>query len=237
MGRIFIGFDSRESDAYRVCEKSILRFGHHCITPLKEIPLRLSGLYDRPYTVTGSQRYDTRDSKPFSTEFSFTRFLVPALNQYEGWALFCDCDFLFRADPAELFALRDDKYAVMCVKHEHQPTEAMKMDGQMQTVYFRKNWSSLVLWNCGHESNKKVTGKAVNFMPGGFLHAFKWLKDSEIGGLPEAWNWLEGHSSPTWEPKAVHFTRGVPSMPGYENVPYADEWRGVLNGDHDQRAA
>lgn len=226
--QIYCGYDSREADAYKVCEASIQRFSHHCITPLKEIGLRVSGLYDRPYTVTGSQRYDTRDTKPFSTEFSFTRFLVPALNQYEGWALFCDCDFLFRADPKELLPLCDDKFAIMCVKHDYRPTETIKMDNQVQQAYPRKNWSSLVLWNCGHEMNRKMTPKAVNFMPGSFLHAFKWLKDEHIGSIPEKWNWLEGHSHLGIDPKAVHFTRGVPSMPGYENVPYADEWRSYL---------
>lgn len=236
MNRIFVGYDSREADAYRVCEKSILRYSQQWITPLKEIGLRLAGLYDRPYHIDGSQRYDTRDGRPFSTEFSFTRFLVPALNQYEGWALFCDCDFMFRADVNELFKLKDDKYAVMCVKHDYTPTEGVKMDGQIQQPYLRKNWSSLVLWNCGHPANKKMTPRAVNMFPGSFLHAFKWLKDSDIGSLPESWNWLEGHSPKSWEPKAVHYTRGIPSMPGYEHCAYADEWRG-LNGDNNERAA
>jgi lipopolysaccharide biosynthesis glycosyltransferase len=149
--------------------------------------------------------------------------------QYEGWALFCDCDFLFRADLNELFKLKDDRYAVMCVKHDYSPQEGVKMDGQIQQSYPRKNWSSLVLWNCGHESNKKLTPRMANFMPGSFLHAFKWLKDSEIGALPEYWNWLEGHSSPSIEPRGVHFTRGTPNFPGYEQVPYADEWRSYLN--------
>jgi len=228
--KVYIGWDSRERDAYQVCEASILKYSHQCVIPLKDLGLRLSGIYDRPYHLDGSQRYDTRDGRPFSTEFSFSRFLVPALNQYEGWALFCDCDFLFRADVNDLFTLADDRYAVMCVKHNYTPKESVKMDGQIQQPYFRKNWSSLVLWNCGHPSNRKVTPKFVNFMPGSFLHGFKWLKDSDIGGLPEYWNWLEGHSSPAIEPRAVHFTRGVPSMPGYEHVPYADEWREVLNG-------
>lgn len=229
MNRVMIGYDSREADAYRVCEKSILRFSHQCITPLKEIGLRRSGLYDRPYRCEGAQRYDTRDGRPFSTEFSFTRFLVPALNQYEGWALFCDCDFLFRTDVNELFSLCDDEYAVMCVKHDYRPTETTKMDGQAQQVYARKNWSSLVLWNCGHPMNQKVVPRFINYMPGGKLHAFCWLKDSEIGSLPEKWNWLAGSSHPAWEPKAVHYTMGIPSMQGYENAPYADEWRALLD--------
>lgn len=231
MNRIFIGYDSREQDAYKVCVSSILKHSHQCISPLKEIGLRLSGIYDRPYHTEGAQRYDTRDGRPFSTEFSFTRFLVPAWMQYEGWALFCDCDFLFRADVNELFALRDDRYAVMCVKHDYAPKEGVKMDGQIQQAYPRKNWSSLVLWNCAHPANRRVVPKFVNFMPGSFLHGFKWLRDDSIGALPGEWNYLVGHDK-GGNAKAAHFTSGVPSMPGYEHSEFADEWRGFLNGDH-----
>jgi hypothetical protein len=102
------------------------------------------------------------------------------------------------------------------------------MDGQIQQGYARKNWSSLMLFNCGHEKNKRLTPRMVNYFTGSQLHGMTWLADNDIGGLPETWNWLEGHSSEAWEPKAVHYTRGCPSMPGYENTPYADEWRGFL---------
>lgn len=226
---IFVGYDAREDDAYQVCKRSILKHSPQYIVPLKQPGLRISGLFDRPYNVDGAQRYDTRDGRPFSTDFSFTRFLVPALMQYEGWALFVDCDFMFRADIEELFALRDDKYAVMCVKHNYAPKDSIKMDGQIQQAYARKNWSSLILFNCGHEKNKRLTPKMVNYLTGSQLHGFSWLGDKDIGSLPEPWNWLEGHSSEAWEPKAVHYTRGVPSMAGYEHTPYADEWRGFLN--------
>lgn len=160
---------------------------------------------------------------------------MPHLAQYEGWALFCDCDFLFRADLAELWALRDDKFAVMCVKHVHVPSEQQKMDGAFQTKYARKNWSSFVLWNCAHPSNMRLTVDAVNTEPGQWLHAFDWLTDEEIGELPTAWNWLEGSSEPSIDPKAVHFTRGGPWFPDWQTVAYAEEWR----AEHErmQRAA
>ena len=116
----------------------------------------------------------------------------------------------------------------MCVHHDYRPSETVKMDGQRQELYNRKNWSSLVLFNCEHPSNRFLNVKAVNFMRGGFLHGFGWLRPEMIGSVPESWNWLEGWSDARWEPKAVHFTRGVPSMKGYENIPYADEWRGFL---------
>ena len=116
------------------------------------------------------RRQDLRDKKLYwrevdklaSTEFTFTRFLIPHLCNYKGWALFCDSDVVFLENVDNLFALADDKYAVMCVQHDYTPKPGIKMDGQVQTVYPRKNWSSVVLWNCGHPSNEKVTIDSVN---------------------------------------------------------------------------
>ena len=127
---VYIGFDRREPDATMVARRSLLKTSsiELDVHELREIELRERGFYDRPYRTEGNQRIDERDGKPFSTDFSFTRFLVPALQDYKGWALYCDSDFLFRADVKELFALADDRYAVMCVKHDHRPKEAVKMD-------------------------------------------------------------------------------------------------------------
>lgn len=226
---VYIGHDKREADAIQVCRLSLLDKATKPvpIIELREDELRTLKLYDRPFTTEGNQRIDSRDHKPFSTDFSFNRFLVPCLNLWQGWALFCDGDFLWRGDVNELLSLRDESKAVQVVKHDYTPKDSVKMDGQRQESYPRKNWSSLILWNCAHPSNRKVTPRLVNFMPGSYLHAFGWLKDEEIGALPEAFNWLEGHST-SENPQAVHMTRGVPSMPGYEQIPYADEWRGYL---------
>ena len=161
-----------------------------------------------------------------STEFAITRFLTPFISRTE-WAIFCDCDFLWRADVRELVALADPAYAVQVVQHEYSPAEGMKMDGQLQLNYRRKNWSSLMLWNCRHPAHEPLR-EWINTRPGRNLHAFEWLEDSLIGSLPHAWNWLEGHSDRGIEPKAVHFTRGTPEMQGYEDIPYAQEWRDVL---------
>lgn len=227
---IYIGFDRREPEATEVACRSLaatctvpLR-----VTELREEDLRSSGHYDRPFRVEGHQRFDIRDGKPFSTDFSFTRFLVPVLQDFKDWALFCDGDFLFRADLKDLLDLTDDSKAVMVVKHDYRPAEKTKMDGQRQELYRRKNWSSLILWNCRHPANSALTRKEVNHRPGSFLHGFKWLDDELIGGLPEQWNWLEGWSSPDITPCAVHMTRGVPTMRGYEDIPFADEWRSYL---------
>jgi len=222
---VFVGFDSREVAAYDVCVHSMR--GHagpaQPVVAVREAQLRATGLYSRPHERRDGRLWDTLSAAPMSTEFALTRFLVPVLCAAE-WAVFCDCDFLWRADVRELLALADSRYAVMVVKHDYAPAEGLKMDGQIQLAYPRKNWSSLVLWNCRHPAHAPLP-ELVNRWPGRRLHGFEWLNDALIGALPEAWNWLEGHSSAQLDPKAVHFTRGTPDLPGYENVPFAAEWR------------
>jgi lipopolysaccharide biosynthesis glycosyltransferase len=143
--RIVIGYDPSEDDAYQVCRASLLKHASRPlhITKLDRQALQESGFYRREWRGEAGQFIDLGDLKPFSTEFAFTRFLVPALNLYQGWALFCDCDFLFTDDIAKLFDYADDKYAVLCVKHDHDPSEQTKMGGIVQSRYHRKNWSSL----------------------------------------------------------------------------------------------
>ncbi len=131
---------------------------------------------------------------------------------------------LFRADIAELINLLDDRYAIMVVKHNQVIKENIKMDGCVQEAYPRKNWSSFVLWNMDHLAHTKLSLKDVNTRPGSWLHQFRWLDDSEIGEIPQEWNWLEGHSSPKINPKNVHYTRGGPWFDDYKNVAYAQEW-------------
>jgi hypothetical protein len=225
--RVFIGFDPREADAYRAAEVSLRK---HSSIPLEVQPLILKqlvdqGVYDRPTERRDGKLWDVISGAPMSTEFALTRFLVPELADYKGWALFLDCDFLFREDVAELLSWADDDFALMCVHHVHRPKEKIKMDGQKQTSYQKKNWSSLMLWNCGHLLHAGQVER-VKRWPGLWLHQFRWLPSESIGALPERWNWLEGSS----EPAAVHYTRGVPSMSGYESSAYADEWRECASG-------
>jgi lipopolysaccharide biosynthesis glycosyltransferase len=214
--RVYVGWDAREEVAYRVCASSIAR---HATAPLNVVPLNQASLRKKGF-------YWRAVDPLASTEFTYTRFLVPHLSGYQGWALFCDCDFLFTADVAELFSLADDSYAVMCVHHEHRPKGKTKMDGQAQTVYPRKNWSSLVLWNCAHPANAVVTPRVVNTESGAYLHRFQWLADDLIGELPVTWNWLEGwYKKPKDQtPKAIHFTEGGPWFKDYQEVDYADLW-------------
>lgn len=226
---VFLGYDPAEDRAYQVARHSLLR---HASVPvhlqaLRRPALEQSGLFGRPFDQIGKQRIDRRDGRPFSTDFTFTRFLVPALCQYDGWALFTDGDVLFTADVEALFRLADDRFAVMCVKHEHEPPEgAEKMGGLAQTRYRRKNWSSVVLWNCAHPRNAHLTAACVNSAPGAYLHAFDWLTDDLIGDLPAEWNWLEGHSASLGRmPALIHFTEGGPWIAGFREVEYGPLWR------------
>lgn len=232
---IWIGFDPREADAFAVCRHSINR---HLIAPIPVrgvvlTDLRTGGLYTRPTKRGADGRLiDELSIRPdydgaISTEFACSRFLVPRLAK-SGWALFMDCDMLVRADLQKLFDLADPSKAVLVVKHDHRPTETIKMDGQLQTRYARKNWSSVMMFNCDHPANRALTLDLINTVPGRDLHRFCWLDDAEIGDLNVRWNWLVGHSDPAIEPAIVHFTDGIPTMPGYEDCAYADEWRAAM---------
>ena len=221
---VYVGYDPREDQAYQVCVKTLTRLSSIPlrIYTLRQDVLRSQGLYWRTHV---QQYRDDIDLRPFSTEFAFTRFLVPTLQKNKGWALFCDCDFMWRADVKELIDLVDDQYAVMVVKHDFRPAASTKMDGVPQQVYERKNWSSLCLWNCSHPANYKVELEDVNTQAGRWLHTFGWLDDELIGEIPEEWNYLVGHSYLNVDhPKAVHFTSGGPWIQGYVTVEYAGEW-------------
>jgi lipopolysaccharide biosynthesis glycosyltransferase len=212
---IFIGWDRREDVAYQVARYSINKRNSNIqVSPLKLDILRDSKLYWREI------------DKLASTEFTFTRFLVPYLNGYKGWSIFVDCDFLFLDDPQKLFDLADDRYAVQVVQHDYTPTEATKMDGQQQHLYPRKNWSSMILFNCAHPKNKALNLENINTQTGAWLHQFKWLDDEEIGKIHHEWNWLAGwyHEPGDGKPKAIHFTEGGPWFENHQDVEYAALW-------------
>ena len=218
---VYIGYDSREDLAYQVSSFSIKSKSENAqVIPLKLNELKSRGIYTRGEDKLGS------------TEFTFSRFLVPVLNNYEGWALFCDCDILFLNSIEELFSLADDKYAVMCIQHDYKPTSKKKMDGRVQSLYPRKNWSSLVLWNCGHPSNKKINTDLINDpeTTGKYLHRFSWLEDSEIGTINHEWNWLAGwYEEPKdGSPKAIHYTEGGPWFADYRFCEYHEVWKKYL---------
>jgi lipopolysaccharide biosynthesis glycosyltransferase len=220
MLNIFMGWDSREVDAYDVAVHTLQKHTSRelNIFPLIREDLRDSGLYSRD------------DAGTASTEFAYTRFLVPHLCGYRGWALFVDCDFLFTRDIAELFSLADPQYAVMCTQHDYTPRGTVKMDGQKQVSYPRKNWSSCMLINCGHPANSVLTPDIVNTETGAFLHRFQWLPDNLIGSIPLEWNWLEGeYDKPEELPAVIHYTNGGPWFENCQDVDYADEWNNAFD--------
>lgn len=226
---IYIGFDHREAAAFAVCRDSINKWLTLPV-PVRGIvlnDLRKLELYTRPTSWKDGQLWDDISDAPMSTEFAISRFFTPLLAK-TGWALFMDCDMLVRRSLVRLFEQADPKYAVMCVKHDHVPTSIVKMDGQTQTRYARKNWSSFCLFNCDHPANKKLTLEMLNTLPGRDLHRFCWLEDDEIGELSPEWNYLIGERNGGMDPVVAHFTSGGPWMNGYEGVEYADEWTEAL---------
>jgi lipopolysaccharide biosynthesis glycosyltransferase len=217
--KVFVGYDTREDIAYQVCKHSIVSKQPEAdVRPLKQQELRDAGWYTRSV------------DKLASTEFTFTRFLIPELTNFNGWALFMDSDMILTTDIQELFDQADDKYAVMCVQHDYTPKEGTKMDGQVQTVYPRKNWSSVVLWNCGHPSNKIVTTDLVNneSTTGKYLHRFSWLKNEEIGELDHTWNYLVGVYDDIETPKLIHYTEGGPWFENYRDCEFHQLWKDEL---------
>lgn len=230
---VYIGWDAREAVTADVLSHSILKRtrSNVKIQYLKHRELRRSGQFSRPWlTVSDTGNWiDLLDNKQFSTEFSHTRFLVPSLMEYKGWALFCDSDMVFLSDIQKLFDLADPECAVMCVKHQHKvKPEAKKMDGRQQLSYNRKNWSSFMLFNCGHPANKALTKEVVNTRSGADLHALSWLRDSEIGDLPFDYNYISGVSprrgGTEGMPAVIHFTEGGPWFMECQDVPYAGTW-------------
>jgi lipopolysaccharide biosynthesis glycosyltransferase len=226
--RVFIGFDEREAAAFSVLGSSIHR---RASEPVSIAPIALSqleGVYRR-----------ARDPLQ-STAFSFSRFLTPWLCDYRGWAVFMDCDMLVLEDIAELWKLRDDRYAVQVVKHHHVPKEETKFLGAKQTKYEKKNWSSVMLMNC--ERCTQLTPDYVNVATGLELHQFKWLAgDDLIGEIPSRWNHLVGYDAPRRDAALVHYTIGGPYFEEYRECEYAEEWfaerREMLRADERKKAA
>jgi lipopolysaccharide biosynthesis glycosyltransferase len=208
----FIGFDPRETVAFHVLSHSIHA---RASQPVGITPLMLTEL----------QGIMTRERHPLqSTDFSFSRFLTPYLSDYSGWSVFMDCDMLMLDDIAVLYALRDERYAVMVVKHDHVPKESRKFLDQPQTPYQKKNWSSVMLFN--NARCRALTPEYVNAASGLDLHQFKWLaSDDLIGALPERWNHLVGYNPPRKEVSLAHYTLGGPYFEDYKNCEYAEEWR------------
>jgi len=213
MIRIFIGYDPREAVAFHVLSHSIQA---RASEPVSIVPLML----DQLDGLMWRERHNLQ-----STDFSFSRFLVPHLCGYDGWALFMDCDMLVLDDMANLWKLRDEQFAVQCVKHDHKPAEETKFLNQPQTQYEKKNWSSVMLFNTA--KCQALTPDYVNTASGLELHRFHWLgNDDLIGDIPNRWNHLVDYDpeKPVEDLSNLHYTTGGPYFEEYKDCGYADVW-------------
>lgn len=210
MINIFIGYDPRESIAYHTCVNSIIR---HASKPVSITPLALTTMKDYNEQHTDG-----------SNQFIYSRFLVPHLMNYNGWALFIDGDMLLRDDIHKLWELRDESKAVMVVKHNYQTTSPVKYLGSKNENYPMKNWSSVILWNCNHPLNKSVTPEFVQNASGATVHRFTWLTENDIGELPIEWNWLPDEFGENDNAKLLHYTLGTPCFHDFALTPMANEW-------------
>jgi len=210
MINLYIGYDPREAIAYHVCSNSAIR---HSTEPLAITPLALS-------TLNGYIEQHTDGSN----QFIYSRFLVPHLQNYQGWAIFVDGDMILRDDIAKLWALRDESKAVQVVQHNYKTKRSEKYLGAKNDDYPRKNWSSVVLWNCSHPKNRAITPDYIMSATGAQLHRFTWLDDADIGNLPIEWNWLPDEFGPNPEAKLIHHTLGTPCFHEFATANMADEW-------------
>jgi hypothetical protein len=223
--RVFIGTDPAEDLARQVAVHSLYR--HASRRTVQVAPLSMATLgawYQRPTPTVSGQLFDVISDAPMSTAHAIARFFIPLVCQWQGWALFVDGDVLFRRDVTTLFEMADLRKAVMVVQHPALMEEGIKKTGHLQQAYRRKNWSSVMLVNCGHLANRALTLQTLNMLPGRDLHAFSWLADHEIGALPPEWNYLVHVNPPQDDPALVHYTLGTPNLEGHQGDPFAAEW-------------
>lgn len=207
---VFIGYDPREAVAYHTCANSIIR---HASRPVAIIPLALNLFDDYKETHTDG-----------SNHFIYSRFLVPHLMEYTGHAIFIDGDMIVRSDIVELWKQRDVTKDVQVVKHDYKTRMTEKYLGAPNEDYPRKNWSSVILWNCNSFPNRRLTPDFVQQSTGSFLHRFTWLDNERIGELPREWNWLPDEYGTNSDAKLLHYTLGTPCFHEFATTPMADEW-------------
>ncbi len=218
--RLAVGFDQREAVAYHVFCQSVISKSS---LPIVFLPLALRNL----------PMYSERHSDG-SNNFIYSRFLTPYLYNFSGWAIFADGDMVCNEDIAKLWALRDESKAVIVAPHNYKTKASQKYLGNKNENYPRKNWSSVILWNCGHFKNKVLTPSFISNQTGAFLHRFQWLDDSDIGFLPLEWNWLAIEYEDNYDAKLIHYTLGTPCFKEYRNSAMSDLWeenyRLMING-------
>ena len=207
---IFIGYDPREAVAFHTCVNSIVR---HASRPVAIMPLALNLFRDYNETHTDG-----------SNQFIYSRFLVPHLMGYNDWAIFIDGDMIVRDDIVKLWDLRELSMDVMVVKHDYKTRMTEKYLGAKNENYPRKNWSSVILWNCSSYPNRRLTPEFIEKATGAELHRFTWLNDARIGELPPEWNWLPDEYGENKNAKLLHYTLGTPCFHEFATTPQGDEW-------------
>ena len=210
MINLYVGYDEREAIAYHVFCHSVIK---NTSIPVKITPLVLSQL--KEFNETHQDR---------SNDFIYSRFLTPYLNEFDGWAIFADGDMICQADLKELIGMADPNKALMVVKHVYQTKASIKYLGNINENYPRKNWSSVILWNCSHPKHKILTPEFVSNQTGKFLHRFSWLDDNDIGELPVEWNWLACEYEKNTDAKLIHYTLGTPCFKDYRDTDMAEIW-------------
>jgi hypothetical protein len=212
---VVVGFDQKEAIAFHTFTQSVIEKSS---LPISFIPLAINTLYE--YTETHNDR---------SNDFVYSRFLTPFLNDFKGWAIFADGDMICQADIKELWDLRDESKALLVVKHNYKTKASQKYLGNINENYPRKNWSSVVLWNCSHPSHKILTPDFIAKQTGKYLHRFSWLNDNDIGELPIEWNWLAIEYPVNVKAKLIHFTLGTPCFKDFRETDMAAEWLETKN--------
>lgn len=230
--KVYIGHDDREAEATRVAQKTLREVSGLSAELLDADRLAAHGLLNRISDHRGGQAYDLISNAKKSTKFAISRFLTPILCQ-NGPALFVDCDVVFLRDPLPMLwecCGENANKAVWVVKHDYTPSTQWKMVNQQQAAYPRKNWSSVMLFNCEHPANRRLTLWDINNRPGRELHRFYWLNDGEIGDLSPCWNWLVGEQERPKDTGIAHFTLGGPWIPGWKGAEHDDLWKEARDG-------
>jgi lipopolysaccharide biosynthesis glycosyltransferase len=215
MIRLMVGFDQREAVAFHTFVQSVLDVTS---VPVSVTPLVLSSL-------PGYREIHTDGSNTFI----YSRFLTPFLSGFNGWAIFADGDMICRRDLNDLWALRDERYAVQVIKHDYQTKASQKYLGNKNENYPKKNWSSVILWNCSHPKNEVLTPEFVMSKDGKFLHRFSWLEEKDIGELPRDWNWLTTEYPDNYHANLLHYTLGTPCFKEYKQSEMSDVWWATFN--------
>lgn len=207
---LVVGFDQREAVSYHTFCQSVLEKSS---IPVRFIPLAENTL-----------QFYRENHRNISNRFVFSRFLTPYLSDFHGMAVFADGDMVCQTDIAELAALFDPAKAVQLVQHNYQTKSARKYLNNANINYPRKNWSSLVIFNCAHASNRVLTPAYIEEKDGAHLHRFGWLRDEEIGALPVEWNWLATEYDDNPAAKIVHYTLSTPCFKDYRDAAMSAAW-------------